>query len=71
MSVERACFSHLVIDNIVYVFGGFWGNNKTHTPIISQPNTERYDPKLNKWETIEIKDSPSLGAFSWSVLNKN
>ena len=22
MSVERACFSHLVIDNKVYVFGG-------------------------------------------------
>lgn len=75
MSVERACFSHLVIDNKVYVFGGIQGNSKEkknkHIPIISNPNTERYDPKLDKWETIIIKDSPSLGAFSWSKINDN
>ena len=75
MSVERACFSHIVIDNKVYVFGGISGNSKvkknTHAPIISEPNTERYDPVLNKWDTIVIKDSPSLGAFSWSKINKN
>ena len=75
MSVERACFSHIVIDNKVYVFGGISGNSqtqkKTHVPIVSEPNTERYDPKLDKWEKIDIKDSPSLGAFSWSKINKN
>lgn len=42
-----------------------------HIPIVSEPNTERYDPKLDKWETIIIKDSPSLGAFSWSKINDN
>lgn len=75
MSVERANFSHIVIDNKVYVFGGIKGNSKekkhTHAPIISQPNTERYDPKLDKWETIEIKNSPTLGAFLWSKINNN
>ena len=35
------------------------------------PNTERYDPQLDKWETIIIEDSPSLGAFSWTKINKN
>ena len=73
MSVERACFSQIVIDNKVYVFGGISGNSKTkkntHVPIISEPNTERYDPKLDKWEKIEIKDSPCLAAFSWSKIN--
>ena len=42
-----------------------------HIPIVSEPNTERYDPKLDKWDTIIIKDSPSLGAFSWSKINDN
>ncbi len=57
MSVERACFSHIVIDNKVYVYGGISGNSKkknTHDPIVSEPNTERYDPQLDKWETIII-----------------
>ena len=75
MSVERACFSHIVIDNKVYVFGGISGNSqtkkKTHVPIVSEPNTERYDPKLDSWEKIYIEDSPSLAAFSWSKINKN
>jgi N-acetylneuraminic acid mutarotase len=75
MSKERACFSHIVIDNKVYVYGGISGNSKTkneaYVPIVSEPNTERYDPKLNKWEKIDIKNSPSLGAFSWSKLNEN
>ena len=75
MSVERACFSHIVIDNKVYVFGGISVQSKTkkntHVPIVSEPNTERYDPKLDKWEKIDIKDSPSLGSFSWSKINQN
>ena len=75
MSVERACFSHIVIDNKVYVYGGISGNSKTkkntHAPIVSEPNTERYDPQLDKWETIIINDSPSLGAYSWTKINKN
>jgi hypothetical protein len=48
MSIERANFCHLVIDNMVYVFGGISGKSKdkknSHIPIISDPNTERYDP---------------------------
>ncbi len=73
MNVERALFSHIVIDNKVYVYGGISGdsNYNTKSPIVSKPNTERYDPKLDKWETIIIEDSPFLGAFSWTKINKN
>jgi hypothetical protein len=49
MATERASFSHLVLDNMVYVFGGISGKvnekSKSHFPVISNPNIEKYDPK--------------------------
>ena len=74
MESARACFSHIVIDNKIYVFGGISGNNdgeNSHTPKISDPLAERYDPIEDKWELFEIKNSPSVAAFSWTKLGKN
>jgi N-acetylneuraminic acid mutarotase len=71
MTTARACFSHIVIDGKIYVYGGISGNlegENSHYPIISNPISERYDPIQNKWETFEINNSPSIGAFSWTKL---
>ena len=52
MQTARANFSHLVVDNLVFVFGGVSGNGKraeSHCPVLSSPVVERYDPITNKW----------------------
>ena len=74
MESARACFSHIVIDNKIYVFGGISGNNdgeNSHIPKISDPLAERYDPIEDKWENLIINNSPSVAAFSWTKLGKN
>ena len=74
MESARACFSHIVNDSKIYVFGGISGNNddeNSHLPKISNPLMERYDPIQDKWEPFEINNSPSVAAFSWTKLGKN
>jgi N-acetylneuraminic acid mutarotase len=74
MESARACFSHIVIDCKIYVFGGISGKNdgeNLHFPKISNPLAERYDPIQDKWEPFEINNSPSVAAFSWTKLGKN
>lgn len=72
---RRANFSHLVLDNFVYIFGGISGNvdakNSTHCPKMPTINAERYDPATDNWENFEIPDIPSLGAFAWTTLGKD
>ena len=71
MKCERANFALTAIDNLVYVFGGISsrgeGKNQ-HRPFIANTVCEKYDPKLDKWETHEIKAAPPLAAFSWTLI---
>lgn len=58
MQSARANFAFAVVDNLVYVFGGVSGTgdgpDKAHIPQLVSNLCERYDPKLDKWETIQI-----------------
>lgn len=73
MQSARANFAFTVVDNLVYVFGGVGGIGNTpesvHIPQLVSNMCERYDPKLDKWETIKIENSFPLGAFGWTVLD--
>ena len=75
MHSRRANFSHIVMDNKVYVFGGISGNvddkKNFHAPKMATVNAERYDPVTDVWEKYEIPDIPSLGAFAWTQLGKD
>lgn len=74
MSVARANFGHLVVDNLVFVFGGVSANGKgkeKHFPVLSSPAVERYDPVADKWEVIEIENTPQLAAFAWTTKGAN
>jgi N-acetylneuraminic acid mutarotase len=71
MSTPRANFASIVIDNMVYVYGGIMGRGEgkeSHVPQIVNVLAEKYDPKLNKWESIEIKGAPPLASFGWTPL---
>jgi N-acetylneuraminic acid mutarotase len=55
MNAARANFAHVVLDNLVYVFGGISGRNaepEEHLPIITNTIAEKYDPVANNWEVI-------------------
>jgi N-acetylneuraminic acid mutarotase len=75
MSNRRANFCHIVLDNMVYVFGGISGQssekNQEHVPKMPTINAEKYNPITNTWENIEIPNIPSLGAFAWTPKGKN
>ena len=72
MNSRRANFCHIVLDNLVYVFGGIAGTvdekKNSHCPKMATINAERYDPQADVWEKYEIPDVPSLGAFAWTQL---
>ena len=73
MKDSRANFAFTVVDNILYVFGGIGGQGPTpetaHEPQMVNNLCEKYDPKTNVWETIEIKNAFPVGAFGWTVLD--
>lgn len=75
MSNRRANFCHLVLDNMVYVFGGISGQssekNQEHVPKMPTVNAEKYDPVANTWENFEIQNIPPLAAFAWTPKGKN
>jgi N-acetylneuraminic acid mutarotase len=71
MNSARANFALIVLDNLVYVFGGITAKGKGknhHIPSIVNDLTERYNPNNDVWEKIEIKNAPPLCAFSWTTL---
>ena len=76
----RANFGLIVLDNLVYVFGGISkavlpqkdSKSEPYIPVMSGPAVECFNPKLNKWSEIKINNMPSIGAFSWcSISNSN
>jgi len=75
MQCKRANFCHMVLDNLVYVFGGISGTvdekKNKHVPKIAELNCERYNPKSDLWESFEIPNIPSLGAFAWTRLGED
>lgn len=74
MKSKRANFAHIVMDNLVYVFGGISGTGEgvnSHRPLMCSNPAERYDPKADKWEVLEIPNAPQLAAFSWTRLGDN
>ena len=76
MSKPRANFAHLVLDNLVYVFGGICGRGKEgstlHIPSLASDKflSERYNPAEDKWDQIEIAGANPLAAFGWTPLAK-
>lgn len=60
MKSRRANFCHIVLDNLVYVFGGFSGSiedkevSGKFVPKMATINAERYDPVADTWESYEI-----------------
>lgn len=71
MENQRANFAHIVLDKLVYVFGGIKSKGEkknAHVPEIVNILTERYDINTDIWETIEIQNAPPLGAFAWTSL---
>ena len=75
MHSRRANFCHLVIDNMVYVYGGIAGQSakakEEHFPKMATINAEKYDPVKDVWEKIELPNIPTLGAFAWTPKGKN
>lgn len=76
MQNRRANFCHLVLDNLVYVFGGISGTleesgAEAHFPKMATLNAERYNPAADTWEEFEIPNIPSLGAFAWTTYGKD
>ena len=74
MKCKRANFAHIVMNNLVYVFGGISGTgekDRAHRPVICQTATERYDPRADKWEQFEIANAPPLAAFAWTKLGSS
>ena len=75
---SRANFGLIVLDNLVYAFGGISKavlpekNKKCepYLPVMSDPVLECYNPKVNKWTEIKINNMPSIGAFSWCSISK-
>lgn len=75
MNNRRANFCHLVLDNMVYIFGGISGqsNEKKHEHVPKMPTVvaEKYDPVADSWEKIEIPNIMPLGAFAWTPKGKD
>ena len=68
MSSGRANFALTVCKNTVFVFGGIQSGSKTselHVPKLCSHLIEKYMPQEDLWMTVEIKNAPSLAAFSW------
>ena len=71
MASARANFAHTVIGNLVYVYGGIADKGKgdeAHFPTLASPVIERYDPREDKWTTVEIDGAPQLAAFAWTDM---
>ena len=75
MNSRRANFCHVVLDNLVYVFGGISGSiddkSGKNAPKMATINAERYDPVKDIWDQYEIENIPSLGAFAWTQLGSD
>ncbi len=79
MKCARANFGLIVLDNLVYVFGGISKatspekskDAQPYLPLLSDPVVEQYNPKLNIWTEIKIENMPYIGAFSWCSISKS
>lgn len=72
MNSARANFAHVVLDNLVYVFGGISGRGTgqaAHQPVLASVIAEKYDPAADKWEAIEVQGALPLAAFGWTSLD--
>lgn len=73
MKSERSNFASIVVNNLIYVFGGISGKQaqpKTPSPQISLPLIEQYDPSSDKWTEIKIQNTPSIAAFAWTQIEE-
>jgi hypothetical protein len=69
MNSARANFAHLVLDNMVYAFGGISGKGTgeaKHHPSVASTIAEKYDPVADAWSAIEVSGALPLAAFGWS-----
>jgi N-acetylneuraminic acid mutarotase len=74
MNQARACFASLVVDNLIYVYGGISGQGtgkEAHYPTIANPPVERYNPINDKWEVLEIQNATELAAFAWCQMGNS
>ena len=69
MKNARANFAAVVVNDEIYVFGGFKGRKDTHIPLLAD-TIEKYDPKTDQWTDVIFKDAPSLAAFSWTYISE-
>ena len=71
MKSARANFACIVVDNLVYAFGGIQGRGtgeSAHVPALATIVSERYDPQQDAWEEFEVKGASPLAAFGWTTL---
>ena len=71
MKCARSNFAMVGLTNFVYVFGGISGcgeGAEAHHPVLAQQIIERYQPKADVWDPINIATAPSLAAFAWTRL---
>jgi len=69
MNCARSNFAHLVLDNIVYAFGGISGKGSgdaKHHPTVASTIAEKYDPAADAWSAIEVAGALPLAAFGWT-----
>ena len=69
MNSPRSNFSITVLNNVVYVFGGFSGSSKVGDPWRPTMATtlERLNPSSSDtWLEISIQNIPQLASFSWA-----
>ena len=69
MNSPRSNFSITVLNNLVYVFGGFSGSSKVGDPWRPTMGTtlERLNPSSSDtWLEISIQNIPQLASFSWA-----
>lgn len=68
MASCRANFALTVCKNTVFVFGGIQSGSRAaepQRPLLTNQLIEKYMPQEDLWMTMEIKNAPSLAAFSW------
>lgn len=64
----RANFAAIVLDNLVYVYGGISGKKEVHHPVFANQVVERYSPNTKEWSELKIDNAPNVAAFAWAPL---
>ena len=69
MNQPRSNFSITVLNNVVYAFGGFAGQNLAGLPWKPKMSLslERLSPnQSDTWQIVEVENIPQLASFSWT-----